>query len=190
MWIIAVFERDDARLAHIPDIMTMEGIIDIFAVINILELADIVDPNAYAMGGVPGDERLQQIDGRRDARKVRNLIIESLEREPSSVAKGDNRTLEDLYWEFLAQQASTLWMSSDRLEKREIFSWSGGKISSQIKKFMSAHFPREGGSRIFWEKVNLVPADSTFVWTGYGRQTTIRKKKGARLFSQTLEILD
>jgi hypothetical protein len=170
--------------------MTMEGIINIFAVINILELADILHPEAYANGGVPGEERLQQIDGRRDARKVRNLIIESLERDPSSIAKGDNRTLEDLYWEFLAHQASTLWMSAGRLEPTGVYSWVGKKTSIQIKKFIRVHFPREGGSQIFWKKVDLVPADTTFVWRGYsGRRTIIRKTKGARLFSKTLEIL-
>ncbi|KAF8219890.1 hypothetical protein L208DRAFT_1194557, partial [Tricholoma matsutake] len=67
-------DDEDSSMVHMLNVFTLDGIVDIYYVATVLEMADVLHPATYTAEGVPGKERLEQINGRRDARTVCQLI--------------------------------------------------------------------------------------------------------------------
>jgi hypothetical protein len=179
----AIFQDSDPRCAHIPDVTTFEGLMDVYSVIVVLELAELVDPQTYTKEGVRGDEHIRQINGRTDARAVRNLIWDTFEVDTSAFErchKDKPYALDKIYWDFLIHQCFTLYTALSAFEKMKVHSTVGKPIHEEFRRRVEAHFPWDG-SKVFWDNVdNHGSAPRTFAWApfnGCKTNAAIRRRK-------------
>jgi hypothetical protein len=173
-------------VAHLPDFLTLDGIIDVYYVITILEMADILHPATYTAEGVPGRERLDQIQGRRDACRVRELLWDLFEFD-MSLCKNKSQvdlSLEDLFWECMAHQLATLHTAASILEDKGIFCVTGRKISKTMMKILKVHFvPGTHAEKAFWNAwagIECYDRPLSFAWqpfNGLNCQAKIKRRK-------------
>jgi hypothetical protein len=95
---------EDSSMAHMPNIFTLDGIVNIYYIVIVLEMDNILHPVTYTVEGMPGKECLEQIDGCQDACMVCQLIwllfnYDTSQYNPKLKLK---YSLEELYWQCLS----------------------------------------------------------------------------------------
>jgi hypothetical protein len=159
---------EDSSMAHMPNIFTLDGIVDIYYVATVLEMADVLHPATYTAEGVPGKERLEQINGRRDARTVCQLIwllfdYDTSQYNPKLKLK---YSLEELYWQCLSYLMGAVVVGSQIADRDGIFCLSGERFGSTLMKILSVHFiPNTYQDSAFWNAWRATDIQPhTFSW--------------------------
>jgi hypothetical protein len=60
---------------HVPDVATFEGLHDLFSMLNILELSNILHFKTYEKSGLSAAEWKEMIHGRLKARKIVQWVL-------------------------------------------------------------------------------------------------------------------
>lgn len=98
----------DKYAGNIPNIFTFNGLLDIYSLCNVMELGNIIHFRTYTNSGLGELERKKMIEGRIISRQIRQWLackaeLHDSQKEPSLLSLED-----DLFYPYLASQASAL----------------------------------------------------------------------------------
>jgi hypothetical protein len=156
---------------HVPDISHFDGLQDLFSVLNLIELSNILHFATYLSDGLPASERKQMIHGRLKAREITAWVIQNYRFE-------DSYDIEHFYWSYLAYQARALYESMVFTESRGITSWVERKIAADMKELISVSFE---GMEQFWRYWEEHQGVETFAWPPNQRHVVCVKEADERL---------
>jgi hypothetical protein len=138
----------------VPDRTQFGGICDIFAVINIIEMSDIIHPKSYEQYSLPVEERLEMINGRKRARSLAEWIFARAKFGP------DGPSMRQFFWHFLAHQARAVVIAKGVAEKRKVWSSVKIPIADKVEALVKRHFEGMGA---FWGEWDALD-DKTCSW--------------------------
>jgi hypothetical protein len=117
---------------HVQNITEFSGIVDIFSLANIVEISEILHPQAYDPMGLPMEERLLIIEGRRQSRQLVECILTRYSLDNQTI------TLFRFYWDFLRHQTRAITAARKLAESRGII--SDTLISDRLPEQIRMHF--------------------------------------------------
>ena len=132
---------------HLPDLETFEGIQETFAVINVLEMSDILHPKTYQKYPLKCEEQMAMITSHQLARRLTNWIL-ARRRLTSS-----NFTLHQYFWQYLAHQARAVVLAKHLAENQGVWSYTKTPIASKVEALVHRHFK---GIAPFWEQWDVL----------------------------------
>ncbi|KAF8803055.1 hypothetical protein BYT27DRAFT_7110753, partial [Phlegmacium glaucopus] len=152
--------------AHLPDVATFEGVLDLFSFCNILELSNVTHPGSYGLPGLGVSERLEMIRGHAASRAIVEWVITHYEFAQS-------KDLGKFYYDYLAYQTRSLVNSKRFAEKNGIFSSNGTPIATNLEKLIGKSFEP---THPFWDSWNKYCDEEQldFAWPSSAERPTIR----------------
>ena len=140
---------------HVPDVSKFDGMLDLFSLCNLVEMANILHPMSYDGGGLSVSERLGMIRGRAISRAIVAWVISNYEVEDMST--------ETFYWNYLAYQARAICYAKKFGDSNEAYSYNGIPLAHRVQELIKNSFH---GMKSFWEQwdsfAGLEP--DTFAW--------------------------
>jgi hypothetical protein len=143
-----------------------DGLQDLFSVLNLIELSNILHFATYSSDGLPASEQKDMIHGRLKAREIVIWVIKNYKFE-------DLYDIETFYWSYLAYQARALYESKVFAELRGITSWVECEIAADMKELIRISFE---GMVQFWRYWEEHQGVETFAWPP-NQQHVVRVKE-------------
>lgn len=129
---------DPSRFPHIPDIRTENGLKDVMAIGNILELATVLDRRCYVGSGLHWTERLEMGTSREMYRQLQSIIslnyVLSVEGKPIRPSAVFQRSL-------LEFAAAVVVYKEDMHAARKIPSCSPVKVKEKMLSLFRSNYP-------------------------------------------------
>lgn len=141
-------------MVHVPNVSTFEGLHDLFSLLNILELSNILHFKTYTKTGLTGAERKEMIRGRLKAREIVRWVLRNY------LFEGEH-SIESFYWSYLAYQTHALLNGKIFAEKDQIYSANEDFIAHQVQRLINKTFLH---SDQFWEHWEQYSEVKTFAW--------------------------
>ena len=113
-------------MPHVPDVSKFEGLHDLFSVLNILELFNILHYKTYSKTGLTGAEHKEMIRGWLKACQIVLWVLQNYTFK-------DGHSIETLYWSYLAYQSHSLLNGKIFAESDEIYSANEEFIAPQLE---------------------------------------------------------
>ena len=139
---------------HVPDVSHFDGLQDLFSVLNLIKLSNILHFATYSCDGLPASERKDMIHGWLKAHEIVTWLIKNYKFE-------DSYDIKTFYWSYLAYQAQALYESKVFAESRGITSWVERKIAVDVKEPIGILFKWMEQFWRYWEEHQGV---ETFAW--------------------------
>jgi hypothetical protein len=156
------------RNAHLPDIATYEGVLGIFSLCNVVEMANITHHQTYCEGGLTVHERLEMINGRSVSRKLLRWLFRNYN-------LSGNTSIQTLYWQYFAYQARAICHGKSYAERRQAFSWNQRPIAAEVRKKVEDSFLRIPNFAAEWNSIDPDPV--SFEWLGQEHPSVVIKEE-------------
>ena len=155
---------DDNWPAHVPNIRTFEGIYDLFSLLNLVEISEVVHYQTYAPLSLPHEQRLILIDARAKSRQLVEWILARRQLDSSDI------TLPQFYWKYLTYQVRAICAAKTFAESQDTFSYDQKHIAKRVEALVYAHFD---GIQPFWDEWGLLDGTTitSFAWSPPGQCT-------------------
>ena len=116
-------------VVHVPNVSMFEGLHDLFSLLNILELSNILHFKTYTKTGLTGAEWKEMIRGRLKAREIICWVLQNY------LFEGEH-SIESFYWSYLAYQTHALLNGKIFAEKDQIYSANEDFIAHQVQRLI------------------------------------------------------
>jgi hypothetical protein len=125
---------------HVPDVSNFNGMLDLFSLCNIIEMANILHPDSYSEEGLRVSVRQDMIGGRALSRAIVLWVISNYDIEVVSA--------ETFYWTYLAYQARAVCFAKKFGESKGVYSFTEVPLEGRVKTLIKNSFR---GIKKFWE---------------------------------------
>jgi hypothetical protein len=129
-----------AKIAHVPDVSSFDGLYDLFTVCNLVELSNAVNPQTYTLHGLDFAERYDMIQARKKTREIVAWVFRNYELEGGA-------SIESFYWHYLAHQARAICSGKEFAEEQGAYSYSGESFGDKVRRLIKHSFT---GVEEFW----------------------------------------
>jgi hypothetical protein len=158
--------------AHVPKLNTADGVVDLFSLLNVIELSNILHPLSYTTSGLQLKERLQMIH----ARKLGRIILRWFwcNYDVFQIQKGTRKIVKDgqhFYNESLGRQAKALVAYKKVAEACGMASDAEACTAKVMETFMTQIFQ---GNIAFWEGYNKEPSTS-LAWHAFPIEVRVKQ---------------
>ena len=144
------------KIAHVPDVTTFNGLLDLFSVCNLVELSNIIHPQTYTTQSLDPAEHYDMVQACKKTQTIIEWIFSHYEFE------GDV-SIESFYWCYLAYQAWAICFGKEYAEEHRAYSYSGEAFGEQMCSLVKYSFKEVKEFWPIWESYNGVEPN-TFAW--------------------------
>jgi hypothetical protein len=166
-------------IVHVPDVSTFEGLHDLFSLLNIVELSNVLHFGTYVVPSLPAFERKEMIHGRLKAREIVQWVLQNY-----TFAGGDS--IETFYWSYLAYQARALLNSKRFAESDDIYSANENFIADRVQLLVEKMFLVTDQFWSHWESYCDV---QTFAWPSTKKYVVKVKDPDERVRGMSVVLL-
>jgi hypothetical protein len=162
--------------AHVPKLNTIDGVLDLFSLLNLIELSNILHPLSYATCGLRLKERMQMIH----ARKLTRIILRWFwcNYEIYQIQKGTRKIVRDgehFYNESLGRQTKALVAYKKVAETCGMVSDVEACTAEVMESFVTKVFQ---GNIAFWEGYHKEPSTS-LAWCAFPIEVHVKQPLAA-----------
>lgn len=131
-------------MAHVPNVLVFDGLLDLFSLCNLMEFSNIVHPNTYSVHKLDPAEAWDMVETRKKSRAIIAWVFNNYELD------GQN-TIQDVFWQYMVHQARVLCNGKEWSEKNAVYSSMGEAFSDQVRPLVERTFHNV---KEFWVRWN------------------------------------
>lgn len=145
------------RVAHVPDVRTFDGILDLFSLCNILEMSNIIHFQTYLSPGLSVTERMGMIQGRKRTREVLGWLF-------NNYGLDGDLSLREVFWKYLTIQLEALRCGKAQAEKNRVYSFEPKLIARHVSAAINNCFRPFPYFSKFSAQLQLEDRRANFAW--------------------------